>query len=485
MSLKRATVRNLGAVASAQLILRLLSIVRNIFLARWLQPVDFGLYSLASAFVTASKRVENFGVEAALVQRKECPPGFWISGLVFRLFSASSCFVLLLAVAPAIAGFYELERLTPVMRLLAATLLLGLPGFLGRVHLTRALRFGPISVVNGICGFLGILFTLLLAYKGYGVWSLVGGGILTEGVSALLFIFAAKVSFAWKELSFEKMRELARFGRPLFGATIISFLVTHLDDLIVGKLLGATWLGFYSVAFSWANLPVSGFVNLVGKVMFPTVASIQENIERVRRGYLEAVRFTMMVVAPISLGLLALTPEFIRLILGEKWLPATTAMRILCVYALIRGIGGIGGSVRKGLGRPDIFFKLGLLFLAIMLLGIFPLTWEWGITGTAISVLIAALISNIAVYFYNKKLLQLSAGAVFQASWVPLLLAAAIAALMFFLQPFFHFFVVVFIGGTSYAFLLIAFCGKELKGLWKKALAPKPSPREEEDGKLP
>jgi len=470
LSLKQSTLQRLSAVAMAQAFLRLLTIARNIFLARWLAISDFGVFNLAQSFVSVSKRLESFGIETALVQRKEATSDWLRSGWVVRLFSVTIFFLLLVTCAPWLGRFFNTNLLCFVLLLLAFILPIGLLGFMGRILLTRQLEFRKLSLFNFVGSFFVIAMTVCLPRKGWGVWSLVWGALASALLDSILY-------FSWQRknkisilgsISWNQAKELMRFGRPLLGAATVSFLVVHLDDLIVGKLLGTASLGLYTIAFSWANFAVTGFVNVVGKVIFPTVASIQGELHRVRRGYLEAVRLTTMVVAPLCLGLFAVAPSFIETILGTRWLEAAPAMRVLCLYALIRGIGGVGGSVRKGLGRPDIFFKLGLLFLAVMLLTIFPFTLKWGITGTAFSVLLAALVSNAAVYFYNSSLLQLKRGAVLLNLAQPLLFASTTAVVMVFLSLIFSFFWVVLVGATLYSCLLMAFCRQELVELCNK-----------------
>lgn len=472
--LKQTTLKNLGAVGSTQIILRFLSFFRYLILVRLLTPMDFGLFALASAWLALSKNFDDLGLEAALIQKKELNSSTLISSFWIRLFSALSFFILLIAAAPFLGEFFETEPLILILRTLALVLLLRLPGFVSKIQLTRTLSFQRISLFQLISGVFGIATTLVLAFMGFGVWSLVWGTLVGEFLNALLFFAYKKLSkdnikISWKKInvSWQQTKKIRQFAWPLFGASIIGFLVTQLDDLIVGKLLGPVQLGFYTIAFIWANMVVILFVNPIGKVFFPTIAKIQDSPERVQRGYLDAIKWTALVIFPINFGLFALTPDFIEFVLGEKWLPASTAMRLLCLYGVLRGIGGIGGSVRKGLGYPSIFLKLGLVFLGLMLICIFPLTLKWGIAGTALAVLIPSVVTNILVYFSNQKLLQFKTSLFLNAILRPLSIAILFAGFLFVLNQFISFWWVLFYGVLAYGLLLYLFYRDELKELWQ------------------
>jgi len=321
-----------------------------------------------------------------------------------------------------------------------------------------------------IGGTIGILTSILLALFGYGVWRLAWGTLAGEITLAFLFFINNTTLFNKSILTRQKVstfvsenRKLMKFSRPIIGASVVTFLITGLDNIIVGKMLGPVQLGFYSIAFTWGNICVYGFVSWIGQVFFPTVAKIQDDLKRVQRGYLDALKWTGLIIAPICLGLFALAPQFVENVLGEKWLPAAPALRLLSLYGLLRGLGSIGGSVRKAIGHPEIQLRLGLVFLVIMLIGIVPLTLKWGITGTALSVLIPSVVINIMAFFYTKKLLKLDGMRMAVNILGPSLLAGLTAVFLTLGATIFSFYVDVLLGVFFYSFLLFVFYGQDLR----------------------
>lgn len=433
-SLKQTTLHNISVVSLAQIILRILSLIRYIVVARILSPADFGLFALAQAWLMLSKRFEGLGLETALIQKQNLPKNALLYSFWLKVCSALFFFILIWVSAPALEAFYQFDLFSTVFRVLGLVLIFNLPGYLSRIALTKSLYFKKISFIQAVGGFVNVVSTITFALSGWGVWALVGGVFIGEITTSIFyfiedketFIQAFKIKFDFKKIK-KETKELLIYSRPIFGAALVAFFITRLDDLIVGKLLGPVQLGFYSIAFTWGNILVTGFVAASTRVFFPTLASVQKNLTKVKKGFLQALLGINLVIAPLSLALFVTAPMFIELILGEKWLPAAPALQILALYGWFRGIGGVGGSMRKAIGHPQIQFKLGLLFLGIMLALVFPLTLKWGIKGTALALLIPSVITNLLAFWANKRLLSLKWKEYLPPLLYPLLISLAMA----------------------------------------------------------
>ncbi len=470
--LKKSTLQNIGVVGLSQVFLRLLSLTRYVIVARLLSPADLGLFALATAWLALSKRLDGLGLEAALIQKQDLPKDSFLYSFWVKLSSALFFFLLIWVSAPFIEEFYQFNLFGSVFRVLGLVLILNLPGYLSRIALTKSLYFKKVAFIQVLGGFVNVFSTITFALSGWGVWALVGGVFIGEATTSMLYFLENKEDFlkALKlKLSLKKInhatKDLFKYARPILGATLVAFLATRLDDLIVGKLLGPVELGFYSLAFTWGNLSVSSFTNALSRVFFPTLSKIQKDLARVRKGYLQALQWSNIVIAPICFGLIATAPYFIETLLGQKWLPAATALQILSLYGWFRGLGGIGGSMRKALGYPQIQFKLGALFLILMLIGIFPLTYRWGINGAACAVLIPSIVCNCLGMINSKKILSLKWGEVFTPLAIPTLLALVIALMMHFICQWASFIPAVIIGALLYLLTIWLVYRKELRSL--------------------
>jgi O-antigen/teichoic acid export membrane protein len=204
----------------------------------------------------------------------------------------------------------------------------------------------------------------------------------------------------------EKFQDLLAFGKWLFGSGILVFLITQGDDILVGKMLGVTALGFYQMAYLLSNLPATEITHVISQVTFPAYSKLQEDLPRLREAYLKVLQLTAFLSLPLAGIIFILAPEFINLFIGEKWIPMVSAMQALVLWGMIRSVGATTGPVFISTGNPEILTKLQFVVLTLLLIIIFPLTTKWGILGTSLAVVISALIPNLVAVYMVLKIVQ-------------------------------------------------------------------------------
>jgi O-antigen/teichoic acid export membrane protein len=195
------------------------------------------------------------------------------------------------------------------------------------------------------------------------------------------------MGFDWQQF-----KELFSFGKWVLGSTVLIFLVLNGDAIFVGKILGLTALGFYQLAYKFSNMPSTEITYVISQVTFPAYSKLQDNLPRLRDAYLKVLQITAFLSFPIAGLIFVLAPDFIRIFLGEKWMPMMTAMRILVFRGLITTIGAGNGALLQAVGRPDILTKLNAIKLTIIMILIYPLSVKWGIAGTSSVVFLSALL---------------------------------------------------------------------------------------------
>ena len=197
-----------------------------------------------------------------------------------------------------------------------------------------------------------------------------------------------------------KAKKLFGFGKWILGSSILIFLITQGDDIFVGKLLGATALGFYQLAYRISNMPATEITHVISQVSFPAYSKLQDDLAKLREAYLRVLQVTTFLSFPIAGLIFVLAPDFTKILLGEKWMPMVPAMQVLAIFGAIRAFGATTGSIFQGVGRPSILTKLAAIQLLMMIAIIYPLTNEFGIFGTAIAILIPNLITQIFTSTY-------------------------------------------------------------------------------------
>lgn len=370
---------------------RSIQILRIIVVARILAPRDFGLLGVALFTMAAFEALSQTGFEAALIQKNRDIGPYLDTAWIIQ---ASRGLLLALAVglaAPRIAVFFGQTDAIPVMQVAAASLALRGLASIGVVCMTKELQFREISIASLWASLVNFAVTTFAALITRNVWALVFGllgGELTRTLTTyFLHPYRPGVRF---ETS--KAVELYRFGRWVFARNLIGFLNNHIDDAVVAKLLGAGSLGLYQIAYRVSTAPLEEVHTAVGQVLFPAYSKLQARLLRLRRAYLEVLQVNLSISAFAAAGVLALGPELILLLLGEKWLPAVPALRVLAATTFFMALTPTVGPLLRSLGRPDVNAKIALLRLGVLISVIYPLSATYGIAGTAWAVLLSVAV---------------------------------------------------------------------------------------------
>jgi teichuronic acid exporter len=332
---------------------QLLSWAITVYVMRILSPDDYGLVAMAGVFIGFVVLFNEFGLSAAIVQRKELEPAdlsgiFW-SVLCINLTLYGACFVS----APAVAAFYDEPRLVDVMRMAALTFIFRSIGLVSNNMLAREMTFNRQSQAALIGNAAGALATLLLAMEGAGVWSLVYGSLISEGTANVLLIlfYPWKPAFAF---SFSRVRLLIQFGYKVAVARLFWYFSSNMDLLIAGKVLSRTQIGYYAVAVQFALIPLDKIVSTVAQVAFPAFSKVQGDAALLRRYYLKIANLVSFVIFPICWGIFLVAESAVPLLLSDKWRPIVLPLQILSMVTSLRALHILNAPLETALGRPGV-----------------------------------------------------------------------------------------------------------------------------------
>ena len=201
-------------------------------------------------------------------------------------------------------------------------------------------------------------------------------------------------------------KELFSFGKWVLGSTILIFLITQGDDIFAGKMLGAAMLGFYQIAYRISNMPATEISNVISRVSFPLYSKLQDNLSRLKDAYLKVLQLVTLISFPMAGLIFILAPEFTRLFLGEEWMPAVPAIKVLVLSGSIRSIITTTLPLFRAIGRPKIETRWQMVRLFVLIISIYPLTITYGILGTSVSVLLSTSISSIGFCFEAIRIIK-------------------------------------------------------------------------------
>jgi O-antigen/teichoic acid export membrane protein len=400
-----------------------ISLVVFIVLARLVDPSAFGLIALAGAAVSFLQLFLSSGFGSAIVQREQLEPQHLDSAFWANIGIATLLMVIIIFLADYIALMFEQPDLSSVILWLSLSLPLGALSQVQMAILRRNLAFRSLAVRSLIAEPIGGVIGVTMAFMGFGVWSLVARQLATT-----LF----KVMILWKvsnwrpgyQVSRRHFMDLVGFGASMAGTNFVGFFSRRSDDILIGYFLGATALGYYSVAYRLFRMMTEMIGGTVNNVAWPVFSRLQNDLPRLRSALYMSTNIVCFLAWPLFLGMFALTPDLIPMLFGEKWLPSVPVMQVLAFIGLLHSIFFFNESVIVSVGKPH--WRLMLQFvIAICNVIAFFVVVKWGIVAVAAAYVVVGYLFAPVFVWMIKLLIGIS-----YAKYAQQYLAPAIASLI-------------------------------------------------------
>ncbi len=380
-------------MAGVALIVRPLNILGTIVLARLLDPSDFGAVALAMVLLGTTYMFIGLGMGAALIHSNEDQGKVAFQAFVVTLFSGLTVFLFLkmnVQLAARILGDLDVAVFNSLLPLVLLSALMIVP----EAMLKKQLLFGRVSIATITSEITYMVVAIVLAWLGYGLWSLVYARLSTSAVK-LSIIWISNPTWAWlkpKRWDWGLLKRLVRYGLPITGGGLVSYFHTHWDDWFVGRQFGTQALGYYTKAYDLSNKTLSSLSrSVINGVFFPSYSRIRDDRDRMRRVFLKGIRVVLLMMVPISLGLLVMAPELVPVLLGAKWNPMIPTLQVYSFMVLFRPISSNTVPLFMGAGRPRYVLYAGLVLSLVMVPAVLLLA-GYGIVGVAIGVVISHIV---------------------------------------------------------------------------------------------
>jgi lipopolysaccharide exporter len=407
------------------------SFVGVLVLVRLVEPSAFGLIALASPFLFVLQYLQESGLSSALVHRREQIERAAATVLVFSPLTSLGLYAITFAAAPLASDILHAPRLTNVLRVLGLLLIIRSLGIAPAALLEREMGFRARAQADVAAAVTQLTTSVALAAAGAGVWSIVAGQLAGESAGTCLYWLKVPQRPNPRDASVKMLRELGRYGRFVGAGNILNVANNTADNMLIGRLLGTTSLGFYSVAFRLALLPNSVIGYVVGRVMFSVYSSLQHDRAAVKRVYLQNLQRIAIFALPVGLMLILAARPIVLTLLGEKWSPAIAPLRILAVFGLVKSFLAPSGEVFKGLGHPKYSLIFEAVFSVPVIAGLAVLVPAYGLIGAPLALLLGLLISALPEFVLCCRLQSIRPSDLASALGRPAAAAALVAIALF------------------------------------------------------
>lgn len=395
-TLKTRTIRAFSWGFIQELSRRILQFGISIWLARILAPEAFGLVAMVGVIIEVARALLDSGFGSALVQRRQITEVDLSSVFYFNVLISVLLAGMLWLAAPAIAMFYNQPLLKALLR--AFTLVLVINGFavVQDALLIRHLDFKRqaiiLTVSVGTSGVLG----LTLAWRGFGVWSLVvqqiANSLIRTGMLWKVNAWRPKYVFSVKAL-----REMFGFGSRMAAATLLSTTSESMMPLILAKLFSIVQLGYYNRAQSLQYLTTESISGVISRVTFPVFSELQNQIGRLRSALRKGITTAAFVQFPIMIGLICIAKPLVLVMLTKKWLPCVPYLQILCLAGLLYPAHVLNLNILVAAGRSGIMLRLEVIKRILLVMTIVA-TFHWGI----MAMIWGLVFHSVGAYFINS-----------------------------------------------------------------------------------
>lgn len=427
MSLQKKTIAGLGWTFSQQFSVQFINFGIQIILARLLSPAEFGLIGMISIFIAVGNSLIDSGMASSLIRTKDADEKDYSTVFWMNLIVSCLIYIILFFTAPFIADFYNQPLLQNIIRIYTISFIIRAFVSVQTTILTKEMKFKtqmfmqiPSIIVGGLVG-------LLLAYKGFGVWSIVWMNLTQTS----LFTAQHWLKTQWYPqflIDRDRLKQHLGYGYKLTMSGLLDTFFNNIYNVIIGKLFSPVQLGYYTRAQTLQMFPITNIATALNKVTFPMFAKIQDDNDRLRRAYQKLMQQVIFLIAPLMLFLMVIATPLFAVVLTDKWLPAVPYFQILCVTGILYPLHAYNLNILKVKGRSDLFFKLEVYKKIFICIGI-PIALYFGIYGLLFFQIIFSVFAFMINTRYSGQMIGYSSADQVK-DILPLIINAAIVAII-------------------------------------------------------
>jgi len=377
--------------------------VIGLVLARLLLPADYGLIGMLAIFIAIAQTFTDSGFSIALIQKKNRNETDFATTFFFNIGVSIFFFLTLFFTAPYIAIFYNSPELSLLTKVIAFNIILSSFAVVQRAKLTILLDFKTQAKASFSSVIIGGVVGILMAYRGYGVWALVVQSLIRNG-SNTFFLWIMSRWVPKPVFSKASFLELFSFGSKLLGAGLLDTIYRNMYLIVIGKVFDARELGFYTRAQQFQKLPSENISNIISRVTFPVMSSIQDDSEKLSTVYRKFIRLSAFIIFPLMAGLAVISEPLIRLLLTEKWILSVPLLQLLSFAGMLYPIHSINLNILKVKGRSDLFLRLEIIKKIIITIAIL-ITFSFGVKVMVIGQIITSYIAFFINTHYSNKMI--------------------------------------------------------------------------------
>lgn len=380
----------------------ILQIAQIVVIGRLLSPAEFGLMAMMMIVIGLTNAIADFGLGNYIVQKERLSKKTLVYILTIAIGMSTLLAILVTLLSDLVAEYYNRPILTELLPWLSISIVASAVSQIFFSLLQRFFLFKQIAISEILSTSLTLISITVLAFTGYGVWSLVIGQII-GGVIRLIF-FALPAAYLSKQLADTDNSDLLKAKEFIFyqtGERLLDYLGSNLDKIIIGRMLGDTGLGIYSVAYQLMIKPYSTLNPIFTRITLPLFVKVQNDDSRLVSGYLQTIKTIALILFPIYMVMTIAAPAVIFILMGDKWNESAPILYVLSLLGIIFSISNPIGTLILAKGKPRLAFYYNIISLLT-----YTIAFWIGSHYSALVVAVAFLVSSVIVLYPLEFLLR-------------------------------------------------------------------------------
>lgn len=351
--------------------MQILNAVFGIVLSRILDKADYGIIGMMVIFTSIASSLQDSGFVTALTNKKDASHTDYNSVFWFNICASLCLYVLFFICSPLLAAFYEEPILTSLFRFYSLGFFFASFSIVPRAILFKQLRQKDLTVVTVVALFVSGITGIAMALNGMAYWGMAAQGVVYTSVVSLVSWWIS----GWRpslNITMKPVREMFGFSSKMLLTNIFQQVNNNIFSVVLGKIYTKSEVGLYNQANKWNLMGASTITGMVQGVAQPTFVQVGDDRERLCRAFSKMLRFTCFVAFPAMFGMSLIAPEFIVILITEKWLDSAYLMRILCIGGAFLPISTLYFNLIISRGKSSVYMWniiiQGITILAAILL---------------------------------------------------------------------------------------------------------------------
>lgn len=432
-SLKSRMIRGGIWVFGLQILNQLVSFGKVIALAKILDPRDFGIFGYSFLALSTLDAFTRTGFREALIQRKEYASDHLNVAWTIEVLRGFFILVLLQVLADPVAVFFGFPEIAGGIRVIGFCLLFQSLSNISLVIQEKSLSFRNVFITDVAGTLSDFIFTILFAIILKNWWAMILGFMSGSLVRCFCSYFTTGFRPVFS-LDRNVIAELMPFSKWVFKTSIMGFFIGQGDAVIVGRLLGATGLGFYQMANTISSFPMTQLSNIISKVAFPAFSEIQDDALKLQMLFSQMMKVVTIVVLPIVVAIIVFIPDFINLFLDAKWISISPLVQLMIFAGFLRPLASIQDTLLAAMGKPFVGTKVQFVRMLVLVTLLYPMTKFFGAIGAAGSGFIGTLVTFMLFTFATVKIFRISIKSVVLSSFKHLAVGMLLLSISFMLK---------------------------------------------------